>query len=153
MNEKEIRRLIKIVEDTGIAELEVKKWWGMRVRIVRNGAYQFSPSAVPVQQENVIKLPGKAQEPEPVEEPETEYHIARSPMVGTFYRAPAPGEEPFVSVGDSVKVGQTLCIIEAMKVMNEIEAECTGTIRKILIENAQAVEFNQPLFYIDESVS
>ena len=72
-------------------------------------------------------------------------------MVGTFYRAPAPDEAPFVSVGDKVRAGQTLCIIEAMKVMNEIEAEVNGTVVEILVENATPVEFNQPLFYIDES--
>ncbi len=147
MNEKEIRRLIKIVQDTGIAELEIKKWLGQRIRIVRNGSVQ---QAMQVQQSSqktaVIEIPQQ-----PAEDPADKYYIVRSPMVGTFYRAPAPGESPFVSSGDKVKTAQTLCIIEAMKVMNEIEVEVNGEVVEILVENAQAVEFNQPLFYIDES--
>lgn len=149
MNEKEIRKLIKILEDTGIAELEVKKWWGERIRIVNNG----TPRKIRVAEEGngtVVEVPSPLTV-EPVSDKESKYRKEVSPMVGTFYRAPAPSEAPFVSVGDTVKVGQTLCIIEAMKVLNEIEAECNGTIVEILVENAQPVEYNQPLFYIDES--
>lgn len=149
MNEKEIRKLIKILEDTGIAELEVKKWWGERIRIVNNGTQRKIRVA---EEENgtVVEVPSSSTV-EPVSDKESKYRKEVSPMVGTFYRAPAPSEAPFVSVGDTVKVGQTLCIIEAMKVLNEIEAECNGTIVEILVENAQPVEYNQPLFYIDES--
>lgn len=152
MNEKEIRRLIKIVEETGIAELEIKKWWGQRIRIVKNGVLSRPVHAPSFSgDEKVIEIPQKKQESKTLDDPEEKYHVVRSPMVGTFYRAPAPGEAPFVSVGDKVRVAQTLCIIEAMKVMNEIEAEVSGTVVEILVENAQAVEFNQPLFYIEES--
>jgi len=152
MNEKEIRRLIKIVEETGIAEIEIKKWWGQRIRIVKNGVVS-RPVLAPASSDDtkVVEIPQKKQESMTSEDPAEKYHIVRSPMVGTFYRAPAPGEAPFVSVGDKVRVAQTLCIIEAMKVMNEIEAEVSGTVVEILVENAQAVEFNQPLFYIEES--
>lgn len=149
MNEKEIRKLIKILEDTGIAELEVKKWWGERIRIVNNGTTR----KIRVAEEGNgtgVEVPSPLTV-EPVSDKESKYRKEVSPMVGTFYRAPAPSEAPFVSVGDTVKVGQTLCIIEAMKVLNEIEAECNGTIVEILVENAQPVEYNQPLFYIDES--
>jgi len=151
MKEREIRHLIKIVEETGIAELEMKKWWGEKIRIVKNGALQRAiiPEIKPA--EKIIKIPAEQPEKVKTTEPGKSYFVVTSPMVGTFYRAPAPGEAPFVSVGDAVKVGQTLCIIEAMKIMNEIEAEVNGTIAKVLVENAQPVEFNQPLFCIDES--
>lgn len=152
MKEKEIRQLIKILEETGIAELEVKKWWGERVRIVKDGAVRnINEQDNPAQRDGMtIEVPSKP-EIQAGEEPEKSYYAVTSPMVGTFYRAPAPGEAPFVSVGDTVKAGQTLCIIEAMKIMNEIEAEVNGTVVEILVDNAQPVEFSQPLFYIDES--
>lgn len=149
MNEKEIRRLIKIVEDTEISELEVRKWFGYRIRIVKNGA--ISAAHLPVSGGTVVEAAQRQPEQQPAEEPKVEYHVAKSPMVGTFYRAPAPGEAPFVSVGDTVRVGQMLCIIEAMKVMNEIEAEASGTVKEILVENAQPVEYNQPIFHIEEN--
>jgi acetyl-CoA carboxylase biotin carboxyl carrier protein len=149
MNEKEIRRLIKIVEETEISELEVKKWFGHRIRIVKNGALNATPQ--PVYGGTVVEAAQKQTEKQPAEEPEVDYHVAKSPMVGTFYRAPAPDEAPFVSVGDNVRVGQTLCIIEAMKVMNEIEAEVSGLVKEILVDNAQSVEYNQPIFHIEEN--
>jgi acetyl-CoA carboxylase biotin carboxyl carrier protein len=154
MREKEIRRLIKIVEETGINELEVTKWWGHKVRIVKNGGVQMVSSpgmnaAPPVP----AAKPVQTQETPTEDSADTSYYVVSSPMVGTFYRAPAPGEAPFVSVGDTVREGQTLCIIEAMKVMNEIEAEVSGTVIEILAENAEPVEFNRPLFHIDESKS
>ena len=127
----------------------MKKWWGERVRIVKNGAVQ-NVNASAIKDGTVIEVPSTS-EKQSVTEKEQMYYVATSPMVGTFYRAPAPGEAPFVSVGDPVRVGQTLCIIEAMKVMNEIEAEVNGTIVEILVDNALPVEFNQPLFHIDES--
>ncbi|MFC1513436.1 acetyl-CoA carboxylase biotin carboxyl carrier protein [candidate division KSB1 bacterium] len=149
MNEKEIRKLINIVQETGIHELEIKKLWGKRIRIVRNGV--MTSANIPETKSEVhTQTPQKSESPESPEKDFSQYTEVRSPMVGTFYRAPAPGEAPFVSRGDSVRTGQTMCIIEAMKVMNEIEAEVSGTIVEILVENSQPVEFNQPLFYIDE---
>ncbi len=153
MKEKEIRNLIKIVEETGINEIEVTKWWGKKVKIVKAGGTRqivhsdnsYNP---PVATPSAIEKPSEQAAVQ--DEAQSKYYVAKSPMVGTFYRAPAPGEAPFVSVGDTVKQGQTLCIIEAMKVMNEIESEITGTVVEILIENAEAVEFNKPLFHIDE---
>ncbi|MFC1564170.1 acetyl-CoA carboxylase biotin carboxyl carrier protein [candidate division KSB1 bacterium] len=155
MREKEIRRLIKIVEETGINEIEVTKWWGHKVRIVKNGGMQYVTSPELVSNRMIQAQQTKeAPEVQPSrEEKETSYNVISSPMVGTFYRAPAPDEPPFVSVGDTVREGQTLCIIEAMKIMNEIEAEVAGTVVEILVENAEPVEFSRPLFHIDESRS
>jgi len=151
MKEREIRRLIKIVEETGISELEMRKWWGEKIRIVKDGVRPRAGVQEVKASGTIIEVPATQPEKTKPEAPEKSYSVVTSPMVGTFYRAPAPGEAPFVSVGDTVKVGQTLCIIEAMKIMNEIEAEVNGTIVKILVENVQPVEYNQPLFYIDES--
>ena len=150
MNEKEIRQLIKILEETGIAELEVKKWWGERIRVVKDGAVRnINEQNNPAQRDGMtIEVPSKP-EIQAGEEPEKSYYAVTSPMVGTFYRAPAPGEAPFVSVGDTVKAGQTLCIIEAMKLMNEIKAEVGGKIIDITADNGEAVEFGHPLFHIE----
>jgi len=156
MKPDEIRELIKIVESSNIDELEVTRWWGRKVRIRKNTASthtQPHSSAAPSQnlpavsslREVTVNVP----QVKTVEEEKQDYHEVKSPMVGTFYRAPAPDADPYVKEGDKVSVGQVLCIIEAMKLMNEIEADKSGTITKILIENAQPVEYNQTLFYID----
>ncbi len=155
MKPDEIRELIKIVEASSIDELEVSRW-GQKVRIrksiaaenesQRKGSGRNSFPAVASLNEVTVDVP----QDEKTEEPDhSRYHEIKSPMVGTFYRAPSPDAEPFVKEGDRVKVGQVLCIIEAMKLMNEIEADKSGTIVKILIENAQPVEYNQTLFLID----
>ena len=98
----------------------------------------------------IEKLEKKLKLPKEAEEPSTEYQEVRSPMVGTFYRAPSPESDPYVETGTNVEVGQTLCIVEAMKLMNEIESEFSGKIAKILVENAQPVEYNQVLFLIEK---
>jgi len=153
MDPKEIKELIKIVEESNIDELEVGRWW-KKVRIRKNGGFGFQQLS-PVQ---TIAVPGESttgdrEKPEsPVgSKPEkvSSYYEVKSPMVGTFYRAPSPDSEPYVREGDRVRSSQVLCIIEAMKLMNEIESEVDGTIVKILIENAQPVEYNQPLFLIE----
>ncbi|MCP4725980.1 MAG: acetyl-CoA carboxylase biotin carboxyl carrier protein [bacterium] len=154
MRENEIRRLIKIVEETGINEIEVTKWWGYKVRIVKNGGMQFVASPdINTAPAGPVRESAQTPEVETPKKEETSHHVVSSPMVGTFYRAPAPDEAAFVSVGDTVREGQTLCIIEAMKVMNEIDAEVSGTVVEILVDNAEPVEFNRPLFHIDESKS
>ena len=162
MELKEIRQLIKIVEGSDISEFKLEEE-GMKLVIKKelksgNGtvtetAIQMVPAAVAAQpaaalQEAPVAAPAPAP-PAAEEAPAANVHEVRSPMVGTFYRAPSPDADPYVEVGDSVSVGQTLCIVEAMKLMNEIESEVSGKIVKILVENAQPVEYNQVLFLIE----
>jgi acetyl-CoA carboxylase biotin carboxyl carrier protein len=160
MNLREIRRLIKMVENSAIDELEIEEE-GKKVRISKHNKqqgemhhiqipYQASatPPAAPLADQGPIQQPVAAA-PVP-ESDQTEYQEIRAPMVGTFYRAPSPDADPYVDVGQDVKTGQTLCIIEAMKLMNEIESEYSGKIVKILVENAQPVEYNQSLFLIEK---
>ncbi len=162
MKEELIRRLVKIVEESNIAELEISKW-GHKLKISK-----YPSNSAPVSQaagtHYVIQTPqstdsnsnvhqeaatpaGAAEKPP--ETPQKGIEI-RSPMVGTFYRAPAPDADPYVEIGDTVQKGQVLCIIEAMKLMNEVEAEFPCKILDILVENAQPVEYNQPLFLVEK---
>ena len=154
MDLRKLKTLIDLVSESGISELEVNEGED-RVRIVNSG----SPAAVgqvvyanpaPVQAIAAAPVATAATPQAPAAEVPAaeEGFIARSPMVGTFYRAPNPESPSFVNVGDTVKVGQTLCIIEAMKLLNEIESEKAGVIKEILCENGQGVEFDQPLFVI-----
>jgi acetyl-CoA carboxylase biotin carboxyl carrier protein len=156
MKPEEIKALIKIVEESGIDELEVSRWW-KKVRIRKNGTINsvqlVTSKQQNIEQEIVVSDTGTnaAESVKQEKKPKVaEGYEIKSPMVGTFYRAPAPGEKPFAEVGDTVKKGQVLCIIEAMKLMNEIESEVDGEIMDILIDNAQPVEFNQTLFIIKE---
>ncbi|MEO2068164.1 MAG: acetyl-CoA carboxylase biotin carboxyl carrier protein [Desulfurobacteriaceae bacterium] len=142
---EKIEKLLKAIENTSIEELEIEtEGIKLRAKFVRGKA---------IKEEAVQIIPSvKDQEVAPKgvsEEPAENYYVVESPMVGTFYRAPAPGAEPFVKEGDYVEKGQTLCIIEALKVMNEIESEVSGIVKKILVENGQPVEYGQPLFYIE----
>ncbi|HUL91166.1 MAG TPA: acetyl-CoA carboxylase biotin carboxyl carrier protein [Burkholderiales bacterium] len=156
MDLRKLKKLIDLVEDSGIAELEVTEG-EEKVKIVKGGSagkemVVLSPSAVhvgvPPAQAATAALP--AAPPTAVAEAPTslEGHIVKSPMVGTFYRAGAPGAKAFVEVGDTVKVGQTVCVIEAMKLMNEIEADKDGVIKAIMVENGQPVEYGEPLMMI-----
>jgi acetyl-CoA carboxylase biotin carboxyl carrier protein len=152
MDLRKLKTLIDLVAESDIAELEVTEGES-KVRIVKS-------SAVP--QNQVVMMPQAAPAPQyaaPAAAPmapaaaisapaEIVGHVVKSPMVGTFYRASAPGAPSFVEVGSSVKEGDTLCIIEAMKLLNEIDADATGVIKEILVENGQPVEFGQPLFVI-----
>ena len=143
----ELERLISLVQSTGIGELELNSG-GRSVRISAspsNGGSLHAAVAVPAAAAARPAAPAPA--PAPVEPPAGKAIV--SPMVGTFYRSPAPDADPFVEVGDVIEVGQTVCIIEAMKLMNEIEAETKGRVAQILVENAQPVEFGQKLFLID----
>lgn len=153
MDLRKLKTLIDLVSESGISELEVNEGED-RVRIVNAGSsapvgqvvYANPAPAPAMQAAPAATAPAAAPAPE-APAAETGF-VARSPMVGTFYRAPNPESPNFVSIGDTVKVGQTLCIIEAMKLLNEIESEKAGVIKEILCENGQGVEFDQPLFII-----
>ena len=152
MDLRKLKTLIDLVSESGISELEVNEGED-RVRIVNAGTIAPAGQVVYANPAPVLapaSQPAPAVVPAPaVEAPIAEVgFVARSPMVGTFYRAPNPESPNFVSIGDTVKVGQTLCIIEAMKLLNEIESEQAGVIKEILCENGQGVEFDQPLFII-----
>jgi acetyl-CoA carboxylase biotin carboxyl carrier protein len=151
MDLRKLKTLIDLVAESDIAELEVTEGES-KVRIVKSSGAQQSqvvmmqPHGAP--QNYAAPLAAPAQ-PAPAAAPaEPEGHIVKSPMVGTFYRSSAPGNPPFVEVGSTVKEGDTLCIIEAMKLLNEIDADASGVIKQILVENGQPVEFGQPLFVI-----
>jgi acetyl-CoA carboxylase biotin carboxyl carrier protein len=152
MDLRKLKTLIELVESSGIAELEISEG-EERVRITRSvpGHAPMAAPAVPVPVPTTVLVPsngvpaaGGGQGP-PLE---PEGHVVKSPMVGTFYRSAAPGAKPFVEVGDAVQTGDPLCIIEAMKLMNEIEADQSGTVKAILVENGQPVEYGQPLIVI-----
>ena len=147
MNISFLKKLVEIVESSEIEELEVRKWW-TKVRIIkkRSGQQVGNPTRVEQPSQQVIEV--EAKQPEQVRE---SYLEIKSPMVGTFYRAPSPGARPYVEVGDRVEPGRVVCIIEAMKLMNEIESEVAGTIAEILVENAQPVEYGQTLFLVKPS--
>ncbi len=150
MDLRKLKTLIDLVSESNIAELEITEAEG-KVRIVKSGAAMHPGTAHMVPHANyampVAAAPMAAAETA-VEAPASEEGVVKSPMVGTFYRASSPGGKPLVEVGSVVKVGDPLCIIEAMKIMNEIEVDRAGTVQSVLCENGQAVEFGQPLFVI-----
>ncbi len=147
MDLRKLKTLIDLVSDSNVSELEITEAEG-KVRIVKGGVgapaqhyttqpAMLAPAAAPASVTEVAAaavLPG---------------HIVKSPMVGTFYRSSSPGAKAFVEVGDAVKQGETICIVEAMKILNEIEADQSGTVTKVMCENGQAVEYGQPLFVIE----
>ncbi len=154
-----IKKLIKVVEKSGITDFSVEEG-DLKISISKKAP---ETNVVQIAQPTEAQIIPQAPQPSvapptPPAEPKTEapkeetadagLHEIRSPIVGTFYRAPAPDADPFVKVGDKVSVGTTLCIVEAMKLMNEIESDINGTVVKILVENASPVEYNQPLFLI-----
>ncbi|MGD8999426.1 MAG: acetyl-CoA carboxylase biotin carboxyl carrier protein [Granulosicoccaceae bacterium] len=147
MDIRKVKKLIELLEESGIAEIEIKEG-EESVRISRS-----SPNVAPV----AAAMPAAPAAPAPVAAPVAEEkaesvpagHMVRSPMVGTFYRASSPGAKSFVEVGDTVSAGDTLCIIEAMKILNQIEADKSGKITAILVENGQPVEYDEPLFIIE----
>ena len=149
MDLRKLKTLIELVESSGIAELEISEG-EERVRIVRSGAAVQHVYAAPQHQTTPApQLADAPAEPAEVAEPAMpDGYVVKSPMVGSFYRSPSPGAKPFVEVGQSVSVGDTLCIIEAMKLLNEIEADQSGVISAILVESGQPVEYGQPLFII-----
>jgi acetyl-CoA carboxylase biotin carboxyl carrier protein len=153
MELQKVKELIKLLEESQISEIEIKEGEeSIRISRVSN--------VVPVQATQLVNpgasaSPASAAMPTPEEEAQEtalkpSEHYITAPMVGTFYRAPSPNDKPFVDVGKTIKIGDTLCIVEAMKMLNQIEADKAGVIRKVLVENGQPVEFGQPLFVISE---
>ena len=139
---EEVERLIELVRESGVGEIRVRQG---ELEVTVKAAAETAPPQPPPRIET---QPAPTPEPE-VEEPERDgLHAVRSPLVGTFYRAPAPGEDFYVEVGDSVQAGQTLCIVEAMKLMNEIPADVSGEVVEIIAQNSQGVEYDEPLFYL-----
>lgn len=153
MDLRKLKKLIDLVEESGISELELTED-GEKVRISRNfTANQAQPQYVQYQQQpqqsnNVSQAPANVQVEAAAAPVVEDGHAVKSPMVGTFYRSPSPDAKSFVEVGDTVAVGDTICIIEAMKLLNEIEADKAGVIKKILVDNGSAVEYGEPLFII-----
>ncbi len=153
MDIRKVKKLIELLEQSDVAEIEIHEG-EESVRISRHGSGampMYMPQGMPYP-ETVAPMPNAASAaPAHDEEAEEEIlgEIVRSPMVGTFYRASSPGSKPFVEEGQSVKAGDTLCIIEAMKILNQIECEHAGAVTRILVENGQPVEYNQPLFVIE----
>jgi acetyl-CoA carboxylase biotin carboxyl carrier protein len=147
MDLRKLKTLIDLVSESNVSELEITEAEG-KVRIVKGGGPVTQHMAVPN-----ISAPATTQPapviPAPTVAPEPTGHVIKSPMVGTFYRSASPGAKPFVETGSPVKEGETVCIIEAMKILNEIETDKAGTIIQILCENGQAVEYGQPLFVIE----
>jgi len=149
MDLRKLKKLIDLVEESGIAEIEITEG-EEKVRISRNGthaqvAVQPAAATAPAPVAAMQAAPAAA---EPVAPAQPEGHLLKSPMVGTFYRSPSPGAKSFVEVGQSVTEGDTVCIIEAMKLLNEIEADRTGVIKAILVENGQPVEYGHALMVI-----
>jgi acetyl-CoA carboxylase biotin carboxyl carrier protein len=152
MDLRKLKKLIDLVQESGIAELEITEG-EEKVKIVKGG--RGVPEVVPTPPAGAIApapavagtAPAAPAAPEAA--PQAGGHILKSPMVGTFYRSPSPGAKPFVEVGDTVKAGQTVCIIEAMKLLNEIECDRDGVVTAIMVENGQPVEYGEPLIAIE----
>ncbi|HLG35511.1 MAG TPA: acetyl-CoA carboxylase biotin carboxyl carrier protein [Bacteroidia bacterium] len=160
MNLKEIEALIKLVKKSGVSEVSVDmKDFKITVKTQGNGTHAANAPVVvaaapapvaPVHAPAVAAAPAPAP-PKPEAPDDSTFITVRSPMIGTFYRTPSPDKPPFVNVGDDISEGKVLCIIEAMKLFNEIESEVTGKIVKVLAENASPVEYDQPLFLVEPS--
>jgi acetyl-CoA carboxylase biotin carboxyl carrier protein len=148
MDLRKLKKLIDLVQESGIAELEITEG-EEKVKIVKGGVVTQIQAAAPAP----LALPAPAVQPAsaggaPAADAAPEGHVVKAPMVGTFYRSPSPDAKAFVELGQAVKEGDTICIIEAMKLMNEIEADASGTVKAILVENGQPVEYGQPLFIL-----
>ena len=155
MDLRKLKTLIDLVSESNVSELEITEAEG-KVRIVKGGGLVqqvVAPVVVPAAPATAapqVTAAATAAAPAPAAAPAAPTgHVVKSPMVGTFYRAASPGAKPFIEIGSQVKEGETVCIIEAMKILNEIEADKGGTITQILVENGQAVEYGQPLFVIE----
>jgi len=152
MDLRKLKKLIDLVQESGIAELEITEG-EEKVKIVKGGmaAMVAAPPAVaaaPAAAARPAMAPGAGAAPAGEPAAAQEGHVVKAPMVGTFYRSPSPDAKAFVEVGQAVKEGDTICIIEAMKLMNEIEADASGSVKAILVENGQPVEYGQPLFIL-----
>jgi acetyl-CoA carboxylase biotin carboxyl carrier protein len=155
MDLRKLKKLIDLVQESGIAELEITEG-EEKVKIVKGGVVSVSPGFAPAPAAAPVVAPphpaagGAAAAPPPAGEtaPQIEGHVVKAPMVGTFYRSPSPDAKSFVEVGQAVKEGEVICIIEAMKLMNEIDSDAAGVVKAILVENGQPVEYGQPLFIL-----
>ena len=148
MDIRKIKKLIELLEESNIGEIEIKEG-EESVRISRNGPTAATPFVMPAPMAAPVAPAASAPAPADAEAPvEQEGHAIKSPMVGTFYRSPTPGAKAFIEVGHQVKAGDVLCIVEAMKMMNQIEADKSGTIGAILVEDGEPVEFDQPMIMI-----
>ena len=148
MDLRKLKKLIDLVQESGIAELEITEG-EEKVKIVKGGTVSLMTTAAPAAAPApAAALEAKPAAPPPAEPAGQDGHVVKAPMVGTFYRSPSPDAKPFVDVGQSVKEGDTICIIEAMKLMNEIEADASGVVKAVLVENGQPVEYGQPLFIL-----
>jgi acetyl-CoA carboxylase biotin carboxyl carrier protein len=154
MDLRKLKTLIDLVSESNVSELEITEAEG-KVRIVKSAPMTAAAVVAPVVPAAVVAAPAApaveaAAPAAPVAAPAVPAgHTVKSPMVGTFYRASSPGAKPFVEVGSVIKEGETICIVEAMKILNEIEADKSGTVTQILVQNGQAVEYGQPLFVIE----
>ena len=156
MDMRKLKTLVDLVSESNISELEITEAEG-KVRIVKAGygvpTTMMMPAAAPMMMQaaphHAAAAPAAESAPAVEAAPAQTGHVVKSPMVGTFYRSASPGAKPFAEVGGPIKEGDPICIIEAMKIMNEIESDMTGTVTKILVENGQAVEFGQPLFIVE----
>ena len=155
MDMRKLKTLVDLVSESNISELEITEAEG-KVRIVKAGYGVPTTMMMPASAPMMMQAPQQqaaapASEAAPAAEaaPVQTGHVVKSPMVGTFYRSASPGAKPFAEVGTAIKEGDPICIVEAMKIMNEIECDTTGTVTKILVENGQAVEFGQPLFIVE----
>jgi acetyl-CoA carboxylase biotin carboxyl carrier protein len=153
MDIRKIKKLIELLEESGIAEIEIKEGEeGLRISRMPTGALAAQTLAVPSlpsplqAAQAAAPVPAAAPAAKPAKPNE---HVITAPMVGTFYGAPSPGAKPFIEIGDEIKVGQVLCIIEAMKMMNQIEADRAGRVTSIMARNGDPVEFGQPLFVVE----
>src|SRR4051812_2007069 len=149
MDLRKLKKLIDLVQESGIAELEITEG-EEKVKIVKGGAVTVGAAPIVAMPAAAPAAPASAAAAVGAEAPAAgqEGHVVKAPMVGTFYRSSSPDAKPFVEVGQAVKEGDTICIIEAMKLMNEIEADASGVVKAILVENGQPVEYGQPLFIL-----
>jgi acetyl-CoA carboxylase biotin carboxyl carrier protein len=147
MDLRKLKTLIDLVSESNVSELEITEAEG-KVRIVKGGVAMVQQYAPPVPVMAPAAMSAQAAVAD-VAEPVASGHLVKSPMVGTFYPSSSPGAKAFVEVGDEIKAGETICIIEAMKILNEIEADKSGTVTKVMCDNGQAVEYGQPLFVIE----
>jgi acetyl-CoA carboxylase biotin carboxyl carrier protein len=154
MNLEKLKKLLDFMEEHNLQEMELKGlFYHIRLKKASETSYIAVESVNKSEKQATVSVASTSNQPsETKKENENNYYQIRSPMVGTFYRSPSPGAEPYVKEGDIVKKGQVVCIIEAMKVMNEIESDVTGRIVKVLVENGKPVEYNQPLFLVDTNL-
>jgi acetyl-CoA carboxylase biotin carboxyl carrier protein len=149
MDLRKLKTLIDLVSESNVSELEITEAEG-KVRIVKSAPVgAAAPVTYAMAAAQVVPVPGPAAAAVAVVPVQPSGHVVKSPMVGTFYRASSPGAKSFVEIGDSIKEGETICIVEAMKILNEIEADKSGAVTQILVENGQAVEYGQPLYVIE----